>query len=120
MVIIMYDELTKVDIEKLKEELNYRITKVRPEILEEVKLTRSYGDLSENAEYHAAKEQQSLNEGRISELEDLVARAEVIDVSKLSGSTIKSPLYFLPRHCQSCLKHLLKQASSCSLWSCTS
>ena len=48
-----------------------------------------HGDLSENAEYHAAKESQSLNEGRIAELEDKLARAEVIDVSKLSGDTIK-------------------------------
>ena len=45
----MYDELTEIDIKKMKEELEYRITKVRPEILEEVKLTRCYGDLSENA-----------------------------------------------------------------------
>ena len=52
----MYDELTKVDIDKMKEELEYRITVVRPEILEEVKFARSHGDLSENAEYHAAKE----------------------------------------------------------------
>ena len=47
----MFDELTEIDIKKMKEELEYRITKLRPEILEEVKLTRSYGDLSENAEY---------------------------------------------------------------------
>jgi transcription elongation factor GreA len=61
----------------------------RPRIVQQITEARSHGDLSENAEYHAAKEQQSLNEGRIAELEDKLARAEVIDVSKLSGDTIK-------------------------------
>ena len=58
----MYDELTKVDIDKMKEELEYRITVVRPKILEEVKFTRSFGDLSENAEYHAAKRERGKND----------------------------------------------------------
>jgi transcription elongation factor GreA len=61
----------------------------RPRIVQQITEARSHGDLSENAEYHAAKEQQSLNEGRINELEDKLARADVIDVSKLSGDTIK-------------------------------
>jgi transcription elongation factor GreA len=61
----------------------------RPRIVQQITEARSHGDLSENAEYHAAKEQQSLNEGRIAELEDKLARADVIDVSKLSGDTIK-------------------------------
>src|SRR5260370_603820 len=61
----------------------------RPRIMQQITDARSHGDLSENAEYHAAKEQQSINEGRIAELEDKLARAEVIDVSKLSGDTIK-------------------------------
>src|SRR6187402_683355 len=61
----------------------------RPRIIQQITEARSHGDLSENAEYHAAKEQQSLNEGRIAELEDKLARAEIIDVSKLSGDTIK-------------------------------
>jgi transcription elongation factor GreA len=60
----------------------------RPRIIQQITEARSHGDLSENAEYHAAKEQQSLNEGRIAELEDKLARAEIIDVSKLSGDTI--------------------------------
>lgn len=76
----MYDELTKVDIEKMKEELEYRITKVRPVILEEVKLTRSYGDLSENAEYHAAKRERGKNESRIRYLRNMIKTAIIIDV----------------------------------------
>jgi transcription elongation factor GreA len=61
----------------------------RPRIIEAIAEARSHGDLSENAEYHSAKEAQSHNEGRIAELEDKLQRAEVIDVSKLSGTTIK-------------------------------
>src|ERR1700694_555345 len=61
----------------------------RPRIIQQITDARSHGDLSENAEYHAAKEMQSLNEGRIAEIEDKLARAEIIDVSKLSGDTIK-------------------------------
>ena len=60
----------------------------RPRIIQQITDARTHGDLSENAEYHAAKEAQSLNEGRIAELEDKLARADVIDVSKLSGNTI--------------------------------
>ncbi len=73
----------------LKEELRWRQQEERQRIIEAISEARSHGDLSENAEYHSAKEAQSLNEGRINELEDLVARAEVIDISKLSGSKIK-------------------------------
>jgi transcription elongation factor GreA len=60
----------------------------RHRIIQQITDARTHGDLSENAEYHAAKEAQSLNEGHIAELEDKLARAEVIDVSKLSGDTI--------------------------------
>ncbi len=74
----MYDELTQVDIDKMKAELEYRITKVRPEILEEVKLTRSYGDLSENAEYHAAKRERGKNESRIRFLRNMIKTAVII------------------------------------------
>src|SRR6266571_7877305 len=73
----------------LESELKQRQQIERPRIIQQISDARTHGDLSENAEYHAAKEQQSLNEGRIAELEDRLARAEVIDVSKLSGDTIK-------------------------------
>jgi len=73
----------------LEDELKHRQKVERPRIIQQITDARTHGDLSENAEYHAAKETQSLNEGRIAELEDRLARAEVIDVSKLSGYTIK-------------------------------
>ena len=73
----------------LEAELKRRTSEDRPQIIQAIAEARSHGDLSENAEYHAAKEQQSLNEGRISELEDKIARAEIIDVSKLSGDSVK-------------------------------
>ncbi len=61
----------------------------RPRIIQAIAEARTHGDLSENAEYHAAKEQQGLNEGRIADMEDKLSRADVIDVSKLSGDTVK-------------------------------
>jgi transcription elongation factor GreA len=61
----------------------------RPRIIQQISDAREHGDLSENAEYHAAKEAQGLNEARVAELEDKVGRAEVIDTSKLSGTTVK-------------------------------
>jgi transcription elongation factor GreA len=73
----------------LEAELKLRQQEERPRIIQAISEARSHGDLSENAEYHAAKEAQSINEGRIADLEDRLSRAEVIDVSKLSGSTIK-------------------------------
>ncbi len=74
----MYDELTKVDIQKMRDELEYRISVVRPQILEEVKFTRSFGDLSENAEYHAAKRERGRNESRIRYLRNMIKTAVVI------------------------------------------
>ena len=73
----------------LEKELKHRQQVERPRIIQQITEARSHGDLSENAEYHSAKEAQSHNEGRIVELEDLLQRAEVIDVSKLSGATVK-------------------------------
>jgi transcription elongation factor GreA len=61
----------------------------RPRIIRAIEEARSHGDLSENAEYHAAKEQQGWTEARVAELEDKISRAEVIDISKLSGDTVK-------------------------------
>ncbi len=87
------DNMDKVPITNkgyvaLEEELRRRQQVERPRIIQAISEARALGDLSENAEYHAAKEAQSLNEGRIMELESLIARAEVIDVTKLSGENI--------------------------------
>ncbi len=73
----------------LSEEYRRRTAEDRPRIIAAIAEARAHGDLSENAEYHAAKEQQSLNEGRIKELEGILALADIIDVMKLSGSTVK-------------------------------
>ena len=73
----------------LQAELKRRQSEDRPRIVNAIAEARAHGDLSENAEYHAAKEQQSLNEGRINELEDVLTRADVIDVAKMSGDTVK-------------------------------
>ena len=81
--------MTNAGYEALKEELHRRQSQDRPKIIDAISEARAHGDLSENAEYHAAKEAQSLNEGRINELEDKIARADVIDPSKMSGDTVK-------------------------------
>jgi transcription elongation factor GreA len=75
-----FEKLT-ADLKRLREE--------RPTIIDSIEEARAHGDLSENAEYSAAKEAQSMNEGRIAELEDKLGRADVIDTSKLSGDTVK-------------------------------
>src|SRR5476649_3030307 len=81
--------MTAAGYTSLEAELKHCQQVERPRIIQQITEARTHGDLSENAEYHAAKEQQSLNEGHIAELEDKLARAEIIDVSKLSGDTIK-------------------------------
>ena len=81
--------MTTAGYAALEQELKTRQQEERPRIIQAIAEARSHGDLSENAEYHAAKESQSLNEGRIAELEDKLSRAEVIDVTKLSGGTVK-------------------------------
>src|SRR2546427_7063860 len=80
--------MTAAGYSALESELKHCQQVERPRIIQQITDARTHGDLSENAEYHAAKESQSINEGRIAELEDKLARAEVIDVSKLSGETI--------------------------------
>ena len=79
------EPITVNGLSKLKEELIYLKEKKRPEIVSSIAEARSHGDLKENAEYHAAKEQQSHNEGRIQEINDIIARANVIDITKLSN-----------------------------------
>ncbi len=79
------EPITVEGLEKLKKELIVLKEKKRPEIVAAIAEARSHGDLKENAEYHAAKEQQSHNEGRIQEVEDIIARANVIDVTKINN-----------------------------------
>ena len=81
--------MTAEGYKALDEELKRLKTIERPAVIAAIAEARSHGDLSENAEYHAAKEQQSHNEAVIAEIEDKLARADIIDVSKLSGDTIK-------------------------------
>ncbi|MEO8420192.1 MAG: transcription elongation factor GreA [Hyphomicrobium sp.] len=73
----------------LETELQRLKSEERPRIIQAISEARSHGDLSENAEYHAAKEQQGFNEARVADIEDRISRADVIDTSKLSGTTIK-------------------------------
>ena len=74
---------------RLREELKHLKTVDRPAIIRAIAEARDHGDLAENAEYHSARDRQSFIEGRLAEIEDKITRAEVIDVSKLSGSVIK-------------------------------
>ena len=79
------EPITVTGLEKLKQELIFLKEKKRPVIVSAIAEARSHGDLKENAEYHAAKEQQAHNEGRVQEIEDLIARANVIDVTKINN-----------------------------------
>ena len=79
------EPITVTGLEELKQELIFLKEKKRPVIVAAIADARSHGDLKENAEYHAAKEQQAHNEGRIQEIEDLIARANVIDVTKINN-----------------------------------
>ena len=81
--------MTAAGFERLQEELKRLKSVDRPAIIRAIAEARDHGDLSENAEYHAARERQGFIEGRVLELEDKIARAEVIDVSKLSGKVVK-------------------------------
>ena len=77
--------MTAAGAERLKEELHQRKTKDRQRIVQAISEARAHGDLKENAEYHAAKEEQSHNEGRIAQINDIIARANVIDVTKINN-----------------------------------
>ena len=79
---------TKSGLEKIKEEFNHLKKIERPSVIKAISVAREHGDLSENAEYHAAKDKQSFIEGRITELEDVLSRSEVIDLSKLSKNKV--------------------------------
>ena len=81
--------MTAAGFKALEDEINHLKNVERHEIIKAIAEARAHGDLSENAEYHAAKERQGFIEGRVMELEDQIGRAEVIDVSKLSGATVK-------------------------------
>ena len=91
------EPITISGLEKLKDELVFLKEKKRPEIVAAISEARSHGDLKENAEYHAAKEEQSHNEGRITEINDIIARANVIDVTKINndGKVIFGSTVFL-------------------------
>ncbi|KYO55680.1 transcription elongation factor GreA [Tistrella mobilis] len=81
--------MTLEGFDRLTAELKHLKTVARPEVINAIAEARAHGDLSENAEYHAARERQSFIEGRIAELEDKLSRSEVIDPTKLSGDRVK-------------------------------
>jgi transcription elongation factor GreA len=76
----MYDELTAVDIKKMEEEIRYRQVELGPKLMAEMKRTREFGDLSENAEYKEAKREKRKNEGRIRYLENMIRTARIIEI----------------------------------------
>ena len=84
----MNDELTAVDIRKMQEELEYRRIELRPKLIEDVKTAREFGDLSENAEYDAAKDAQAHNELEIMELEAMLKNVVIIDETHNDGKTV--------------------------------
>ena len=81
--------MTAGGLTQLEEELRHLKSKERPAVIRAIAEAREHGDLSENAEYHAARERQSFIEGRVAILEDIISRAEVIDTSKMSGTVVR-------------------------------
>ena len=77
----MYDELTEVDIKKMKEEIDYRVRVLRPKLIEDVQTARAFGDLSENFEYKAAKQAKNKNDSRIRYLQNMIRTARIVDES---------------------------------------
>ena len=84
----MYDELTEVDIKKMQEEIDHRVRVLRPQLIEEVQVTRAFGDLSENYEYKCAKQAKNRNESRIRYLERMIRTAKVIEVKEGREDTV--------------------------------
>lgn len=80
----MHDELTEIDIKKMQEELDYRIKELRPKLIEQVQIARDFGDLSENFEYKAAKQEKNRNDSRIRYLQNMIKTAVIIEVAPVS------------------------------------
>lgn len=91
----MHDELTKVDIQKMQEEIDYRLNTLRPKLIEDVQVARSFGDLSENFEYKAAKQAKNRNDSRIRYLQNMIATAVVIEDRHASEENVAGLFDFL-------------------------
>ena len=91
----MHDELTKVDIQKMQEEIDYRLNTLRPKLIEDVQVARSFGDLSENFEYKAAKQAKNRNDSRIRYLQNMIATAVVIEDRHASEENVAELFDFL-------------------------
>ncbi len=91
----MHDELTKVDIQKMQEEIDYRLNVLRPQLIEDVQVARSFGDLSENFEYKAAKQAKNRNDSRIRYLQNMIATAVVIEDRHASEENVVGLFDFL-------------------------
>ena len=91
----MHDELTRVDIQKMQEEIDYRLNVLRPKLIEDVQTARSYGDLSENFEYKAAKQEKNRNDSRIRYLRNMIATAVVIEDQHAAETDVAGLFDFL-------------------------
>ena len=91
----MHDELTRVDIQKMQEEIDYRLNVLRPQLIEDVQVARSFGDLSENFEYKAAKQAKNRNDSRIRYLQNMIATAVVIEDRHASEENVAGLFDFL-------------------------
>ena len=91
----MHDELTKVDIQKMQEEIDYRLNTLRPKLIEDVQTARSFGDLSENFEYKAAKQAKNRNDSRIRYLQNMIATAVVIEDRHAAEENVSGLFDFL-------------------------